>query len=274
MEEKKPVYVPKTFMWVVDIQSCPDNRGFPRYSTVEVIKGVVKYAKKKNIPLAMAILSGYLDELNRHPELCIRSDRREIFGKGKKRRKVPTARQLAEEQLVCTRLVRWGTESLEESRFYHSVLDGVPYEGRESVSLQDKSIRFSPGPEVRSIRFHGDGRNFFTIKDLKSFRGLERSPERFAGERGTCKVDVPLENRHADYPFNLNDTYALSDYYCTRSRFAPDYHEIEAEEGEFGNVWVEYFWANVRRNGKVKVSRHPFRKMLGYEKGWIALINR
>lgn len=72
-----------------------------RFPQGEVVDAVIRYARKKHIPLVTGILSGYLDELNRHPELCIPSDKKEIFGRPLKRGEIPTARQLAEELLVC-----------------------------------------------------------------------------------------------------------------------------------------------------------------------------
>ena len=210
------------------------------------LKGILKdktiaYAKKKNIPLATAILSGYIDELNKHPELCLPSSDDEIFGPARKRGKKPTARQLAEEDLVC--------------KF------------ETSVYSRDVFVYGS---------YQGDDRNFYSIEDLKKFKELGKAS--VPPELNQCihyYEGAHVDDRHSrlyslvpgdnpfigskDGPFFLNDKISFGGY--GKGNLNEDYLQGFRKFNHSGDRWEENFFAWKTLFGKVKVARHIPRRL-------------
>ena len=202
---------------------------------------VTAYAKKKNIPLATAILSGYIDELNKHPELCLPSPDDEIFGLARKRGKTPTARQLAEEDLVC--------------KFE------VPVYGRD-VFLYGS--------------YQGDGRNFYSIEDLKNLKELGKASD--YPDLDLCVLydkEIRIDDYHCrfaslvqednpfignkDGPFFLNDTVSFGGY--GESSLNEEYLQGFRKFDHLGDRWEENFFAWRTLFGRIKVARHLPRRL-------------
>ncbi len=193
-----------------------------------IAEAVVRYAKKKNIPLATAILSGYIDELNRHPEICVPSDRREIFGRPRKRKGVLTARQFAEIALTCTRI-----GPVEEcSGYHHNFL-----------------FRFGKNRETRK---------YYSIGDL---RGFERNPEDVSAIDWMKDWSVvnPFEwilpgARPYEAVEGFESPFGEKDLPFSMNLLEVD--KRRPKGGAWDGCWEEVFFAYRGKNGMLEVSRH------------------
>ena len=210
----------------------------------QLSKKLIAYAKKKNIPLATAILSGYIDELNKHPELCLSSSDDEIFGPARKRGKKPTARQLAEEDLVC----------------------------KFRVSVHGTSVFLSNS-------YQGENRNFYSIDDLKDFKELGEvpvDPELNLCLRGYRKVEFEHHGDHTNFyrqtvrednpfigskdgPFCLNDRVFFGGN--EESPLNEGYLSGFSKFDWANSRWEENFFAWRTLFGRIKVARHLPRRL-------------
>jgi len=216
MEKVHVDRIPKRFRWRVFMVP-----GLEKIPQSEIAAAVVDYAKKNSIPLVTGIRSGYIDELNRHPEICRPSTGSELFARRCKGGAIPTARRIAEEVLVCTKM------------------GPVEPVGKEAWFF----FRFGEGKDQPRYR---------TLEDLKNYR---RTPlDVSAIDMMRDFVPVKSEDTDSGYecaygdrdiPFSMNRLEV-----ATCDGFQKNY------SGAWDGEWQEVFFAYRDKHGRLGVSRH------------------